>query len=159
MKKKLTYLMLPVVIGIWGIIFYRIFFTGGNDPVSTIAKNSIPAGPADKVSADTFTLIADYRDPFLGKPLITTAPTTGRKIIDNPAKKISPLPVSTTWPAVSYSGMIRNQASADQLAILQVNGQSFMARTGEIVQGLKVMKIYRDSVEIAFGNDRKFFKK
>jgi hypothetical protein len=160
-NRKLAYILLPAVIAIWGIIFYRIFFAaGGDDGISAGVKEKVEAHTGSSL-ADTFSIIADYRDPFLGK-LVSDVPKTNvpQPVNAQPKKKEpKPQPVQIPWPAVSYSGMIKNQVSARQLAILQVNGQSHVVKSGETVEGMQVCRVWKDSIEIGFGKEKKVFRK
>jgi type II secretory pathway component PulC len=160
MKKKLTYLMLPAVIAIWGIIFYRIFFANAADDVPAMNERTTVIDSKDgNAVPDTFSIIASYRDPFLGKMVSNEVHRNTQQTVNSEPKQIKPVPVQTPWPSVSYSGMIKNRQSSVQLAMLQVNGQSYTVKAGEAIEGVKVTKIYRDSVEIIFGAEKKIFKK
>ena len=66
---------------------------------------------------------------------------------------------SDTWPTVIYGGMIRNQKTNQQLALITVNGNNEVLSPGEIYQEVEVLKIYKDSVQLAFGNEKRFIKK
>lgn len=158
MKKKLTYLMLPVVIAIWGIIFYRIFYAAGERNVAVIKEERGVDVTKRKFTADTFDLIADYRDPFLGKAAATEQKAASSPVSTQKSEH-KPSPSVILWPSVSYSGMIKNQSSAVQLVLLQVNGNSHTVKAGEVVEGIKIMKVYKDSVEVSFGKEKRVFKK
>ena len=160
MKKKLTYLMLPVVIAIWGIIFYRIFFSNAADDVPVANNGRTVTGiKDDNAVPDTFSIIASYRDPFLGKVVSSEAPKSIQHPVKTEPKQTKPAPVQASWPTISYSGMIRNRQSSVQLAMLQVNGQSYTVKAGEVVESVKVTRIYRDSIEIGLGAEKRVFKK
>ena len=159
-NKKLIYLLLPVVIAIWGIIFYRIFNTTGGDENNVVKEINAGTDKGQSSYTDTFSISANYRDPFMGKlavgnndqPKATTS-------MQKKAVEPKPQPAPTPWPALAYSGMIKNQRSSIQLAMLQVNGQSYNIKSGETVEGVQVMKIYRDSVEVIFQKEKRTIRK
>jgi hypothetical protein len=160
-NKKLLYVLLPAVIGIWALIFYRVFAAvkPGNDTDSVTVTNIGKDNEA--LISDTFQLIADYRDPFLGTLIDDKPVRSNGPVVITEAKPVipKPYPVQAPWPSVSYSGMIRNQHSSVQLAMLQVNGQSYTVRSGEIIEGIQILKVFRDSIEVSMGKERKTFKK
>src|ERR1700753_1159389 len=76
-NKKLTYILIAVVVGVWGMILYRVFDTvGENDdaPVTAfIPKDKEPLNDY-AIQPDTTRLLLNYRDPFgLTKQKDTTA--------------------------------------------------------------------------------------
>ena len=64
-KNTKTYLLITAVALIWGTIGYKILATGAADPIATpvVMGTFKPLTQPKKVS---FTVAADYRDPFLG---------------------------------------------------------------------------------------------
>src|SRR5688572_4426537 len=155
-SKKTTYLLLIVVADIWGSVFYKLFSgLAGEDVVlqNTIPFSALPPGSGP----DTFQLLANYRDPFLGKssPAIKTGPV---KPIKKPEVKTqSPSPVP--WPSIVYSGMVKNDKSNKLLALLQVNGSSQALKQGDKIENVEVVQIFRDSILLKQGKEKKIFKK
>src|SRR5436190_1487204 len=99
-NKKIVYLLLVVVVLIWGIIFYRIFSAVGAPDNNTSNMNPTIEKSADKTEVDTFNIDGNYRDPFLGtmqveKPVIRS--TTAIKIVKE--EKFIP---KLTWPFIGY---------------------------------------------------------
>lgn len=159
-NKKLTYILLPAVIGIWGMIFYRIYsgMDGNDKPVA--ATGNMSAANSNAAAEDTFTLIASYRDPFLGSMAVVNDHPKVSQPAANTPKPVEPKQVvAAPWPSVTYSGMIKNQKSSVQLAMLQVNGQGYTVKTGESIEGVQLLKIYRDSAEVMFQHQKKIIKK
>ncbi len=156
-NKKVVYLLLVVVVLIWGIIFYRIFSTVGASDNNTNSLNNHAKSEVDKNANDTFNIDGNYRDPFLGnmqvdKPVIlSTAP----KQVVKEEKVVQKL----AWPSIEYGGMIKNQKSNKQLVLVQINGQNNLMKTGDIVAGVQLMKIYKDSLEVSFQKEKKWIKK
>jgi len=66
-SKSLTYFLIAGVMAIWGIVFYRLYTSvSTNEDTSTndfkLQKNVMKKD----ASTDSFQLVANYRDPFLG---------------------------------------------------------------------------------------------
>lgn len=156
-NKGLTYLLLVVVIIAWGYWLYMLaerFNWFGENGNNTEMNDFVPP-ELPKNLVDTFQIKADYRDPFLGK----------RMVVANPSQKLSvkpkelPKPVTLSWPSISYSGMIKNQQSNKQLAIVVINGQSNMMKLGSVIAEVTLNKIYRDSIEVTYQKMKKVIKK
>jgi hypothetical protein len=158
-NKKLAYILLPAVILIWGAIFYRIFNAANGDEKSIAAEGPHKGAASERSYTDTFSIIANYRDPFLGKLLSVTSDHPKPAIKQQKAPDPKPQPVALAWPALAYSGMIKNQRSSMQLAILHVNGQSHNVKTGETIDGVQVVRIFKDSVEVAFQKEKRIIRK
>ncbi len=157
-NKKVVYFLLFVVLLIWGIIFYRIFSTVGGADDSGSYTGTMNDNSMDKNVPDTFNINGNYRDPFLGtmqadKPVVHySAPKTP---VVKEEKMIQPL----AWPAIVYGGMIKNKQSNKQLVLVQINGQNNLMMVGNTVDGVQLLKIYRDSLEVSFQKAKKWIKK
>ncbi len=65
-KKKNIYILLPIVILVWGFVFYQLYgyFFSTPSYANTEVKTVINI---DEIKKDTFSIVADYRDPFLSQ--------------------------------------------------------------------------------------------
>lgn len=148
---------MPVVILIWGFVFYKIFIAvKGDDNALPADTHAIKQADGNQLS-DTFSIAANYRDPFnVKQPAITN---------NQPAKAAAPAPkkpeppAAKPWPQVGYTGMIRSHKTNVPIAMLQLNGQSYTVKAGETFEEIQVIKILRDSVELKFGKEKRFIKK
>src|SRR5258708_1692147 len=101
-NKKVVILLLVLTAGIWGTVIYRIFKT-------VHKKDRVQIKAAESKSnfsylPDTFSIVADYRDPFLGKRAVMEVP---KKTSSGPVKpKPAPVVNIIKWPAISYAGII-----------------------------------------------------
>ena len=80
-NKKLTYFLIALVVFVWGLIFYKILvgvFDGNKNYVITnIQKKSVKD---IIITSDTFTIKANYRDPFLSKTHSNVAKKTKKRL-------------------------------------------------------------------------------
>lgn len=158
-NKRTTYLLICAVAVVWGIILYKIFFkaTDSDDQIKTgVVK--VTREPYDQYVAkpDTFKLVLNYRDPFIGTPV------AAEKKMDNQiVKPVSPvinLPPPINWGTIQYTGRIINPVSKKVVSILSVNGAERMMSEGEIFQGVKLLKNKRDSILISWQGKQKYIK-
>ncbi len=149
---------MPVVIGVWGLIIYRIFAVASPDSPTPRFADSATKETGSSQLPDTFRLLANYPDPFLGNIAQEKKIASGKRIL----KKEVPKPVvkaQQPWPSVTYVGMIKNQKSSKQLVMVQVDGVSNVMKVGDSAGGISLTRIYRDSVELAMGKERKIVRK
>ena len=151
--------MVPIVLAIWGMIGWKVYAAmKGKD------KNvgAAPFKENSKVKgieiSDTTQLLANYRDPFLGKSISPVkAPNQNSKkvIVKSPEQP----KVIVAWPTVAYYGLIKRNSDQKSVGFLSVNGASYFVQGGEQAGEVNVGKMWKDSIEILFGKDKKIFKK
>jgi hypothetical protein len=160
-KKKMLDVMLPLTIGIWVVVIARIYSAFHSQP--KIFDNVINTANYDTSKEninDTFSIINNYRDPFeigMSKQssikIVNPDSRIPHTIKDAPAKK------ETIWPVIQYSGMIKNQKSNKQLAMVLINGNLKNLKSGEVCENVTICKIFKDSIEIMFEKQKRFYKK
>jgi hypothetical protein len=107
--------------------------------------------------SDTFSIHPVYRDPFLGKRLQQNEMSEG-----SAKKTVQTIPIvkaATPWPVIVYSGIIKNQKLNKEMILLQIDGQDFMMKQGEIRNGLQLFKVTHDSIEVHFSKEKKIIYK
>jgi hypothetical protein len=156
-NKKLTYFLIVIVAGVWGLIIYRVFeAVGPNDdgPVAALSQPAKEAFNDFSIPKDTTHLLLNYRDPFgITKPKDT---------IDKPIRvsKSKFVPVQAkqqiNWSFITYSGYVRNPASKKLVALVSINGQNLTLSEGETRSQVKLLKNLKDSIKISYGGKIKF---
>lgn len=73
----------------------------------------------------------------------------------------SPVPVITaspvTWPQIKYLGLISHAGRNAEVALLAIDNQELVIKTGASERGVQVIKLLRDSVQLGFGGQKKSF--
>jgi hypothetical protein len=169
-NKYASYLLGALVLFIWGTIFYKIYTSiKGVDDVELPMPNFF-ASNNGALTEEEYSLLADYKDPFLGKAGFgyglstktrpSNANPSGRNVpatrpVNPPPKKPvnpplkEPVPIVEPLPEVIYQGYQILQA--DTVAILKINKQFIPnARKGEVRQAVRIEAIYRDSIQLSF---------
>lgn len=160
-NKKLLYLLLPLTGLIWGTLIYRIWSGLGTSPETTSVKPSLSSTlESVKVPID-YALHTGLRDPFLGgKSMVSTSANKSPLPANNPIKKSVPVVnAPAAWPAVSYGGLIKNTKSNKQVALVNINGQSVFMNPGDCNNGLKLLRSFKDSIELCMGKEKRMFHK
>jgi hypothetical protein len=156
MKPKISkYLLIAGVALVWGLIIYRVVSGFDNDgpaiPIQPITNSF-----EQVVKKDSFTLIADYPDPFLGDeedilksiarevlPVISSEPQTPAPVTEPP----QPEDISF----IQYKGMIVNSETKAKAAIVGIREAEYVLRENEqsadiilkIIEPFQITIIYK----------------
>lgn len=148
-KKKKTYLLLIVVLGIWGTIGYQIFSKLNPEDAPVVAMSSnISFSPKQTTKKDTFSIHTKHRDPFLGKPYQSNQQKRVRSI--SKTKKDT-----VVFPPITYKGVISKQESAQNIYIIEVSGIQQLYKVGKTITDVKLIKGTKKSITISFKGKRK----
>jgi hypothetical protein len=158
-NKPLTYLLIVSVAAVWGIIFYRIFSAGNDEEeiFRPLVKSQFVNESLDDYSyKDTFTLVLNYRDPFLSTAIYyveeKVAQVASKPIVFNAAPKRPAI----NWNIIKYTGFISNPSKKSVVAIMSINGKEYMMKEGELVAGVKILRNLKDSVKVSYQNSTRF---
>ena len=170
-NKKINYLLLPIVVLIWGMAIFRLL--GGKDIDENMGNNGpaldLMKGGEDR---DTFQLILNYRDPFLSQPTRKTPvlSSVGR-ISYSRSQRTSPSAKNNIQignivqkggnmelPEIRYLGAARQSSSPKLTGILMLDGFSYRVVSGDSLKGFHLLEVqidqvkltYRDSIWIVF---------
>lgn len=164
-KKKINILLIIVVLGLWGSVFYKTlnqyFFSKETVPDNVQSSAKIQL---NQINKDTFALQTVSRDPFLNKQTQIPASTSVAPVLNNTrvVKKVNntvyPKPKQIiAWPSISYHGYIKD--SRGELVIIKINQKIFRLRKDALVEGIVIKKISSDSLEIDFNKEKKTIKR
>lgn len=156
-NKAVTYGLIVVVALVWGLIFYRIFNAVGEDEGTIIGNGGSAMKEKKTVLQDSFELLLDYRDPFLGGR--SNPSTHAKKSFSTKKMAKSTLPEVVDWSTIAYLGVIRNKQMAKEIGLLTINGHEVMASANQQVGVVRVLKIYPDSVRIVYNRIAKTIHK
>lgn len=155
-SKKMTYLLICCVAGVWGIIFYRIFT--GMAPEDTVQLNSRtvrePFFNMVDHAKDAVVLEMGYGDPFAAGNS-EPAPVVASSMPVMPSMP-PPMKSQVNWSGIIYSGQIYNRVEKRHVAIISVNGKEVMLSEGEKANGLKFIKRVGDSIKVEYQNTTKY---
>lgn len=138
--KTKTYLLLAAVIGIWGVIGFKIVNGLSSDDISEVRQENFDVTFKPKVytKIDTFSIQTLNRDPFLGM-----LSKRGRNRVDAPSSKSNHSPIEHKLD-ISYSGLVKKQNTSSQVFVVNINKNQYLLKKGQIT----------DSVKLISGNDQ-----
>ena len=156
-NKKTLYVLVPLVLIIWGVIGNRIYQSMKDDNPGYYMEQASSKPVIEVLEPDTFSIIAEYRDPFLGRIRSSKPKTVQSKKKPTPIKK-KPEPI-LRWPSITYGGMIRNQKTGKLVAMIKINGKDNLLSVGNVVSEVRLVQVYPDSIKVALGNVEKMVVK
>ena len=147
-KKGKTYLLLTLVLGIWGTIVYQIYSKFSSDDTPVMAVNSnVYFSPKKTIKKDTFSIHAEHRDPFLGKPY--------RQKQASKIKRTTGKKEAIIFPAIAYKGLISKQQSMQNIYIIDISGTQKLFKIGKAIQEVKLLKGNKKSITVQYKGKRK----
>ena len=103
-NKKNIYFLLPAVLVVWGLLGYRIFSAVQPKSINTdLNASQLAFTPHNFKESESFTIKADYRDPFLG-----TINKVHKKPKKRPKAKTEQEP-KKPFPQIHYKGLVSGQ--------------------------------------------------
>jgi len=153
-NKKLTYFLGVLVIGVWGLIIYRVFRAMGGDDnpnaqVMTAFKKE--AFNDYELPKDTGKLLLNYRDPFS----VEKEKDTARTPVIKPVRPAMPKP-AVNWGMIKYAGFVHNPGSGKIIAIVSINGRQQMLAEGETADQVRLLRNMKDSIQVLYQGNTKF---
>jgi hypothetical protein len=162
-KKLKTYIMLALAVIIWGYAgfsFFRTFSDKKNQDIST--DYHISADNGNSGLADTFILLGNYQDPFLGRSLVRSTGSLQTPVRTKPVllkkEEIKPA-VITDFSFISFIGMVTNPGNGKRVALVDLKGRQYMVSEGEQIEQVTFMKCFPDSIKVSFHDETKFIKR
>lgn len=134
---------MTAVLVIWGILGFKIVNTIGPDtsgPQSIITLEKFV--PPHSIMKDTFSIVADYRDPFLG-----TLPKR-----EQPAKPNPKLPKKDKLPEknISYTGFVTESTSGKKVFFISIDGKQLMMSLTEVQNGVKLVSGNKSKIKVQY---------
>lgn len=152
--------MLPIVFLVWGIVFYQLYLYFFSTPTYVTEKTEVEVN-VDEIKKDTFSIVANYRDPFLGENIRLTQPktTNNQSSQQKVQKNIAQKPLDNPWPTIEYKGMIKNNNSEKRVGIVGLNNKEYLVKEGEVLNGVKFMVISKELIQVSFQKEQKTISK
>ena len=142
-KQTKTYILLGVVLLIWGIIGFRIYGSLSPTPEVNEVAGMATFRPKAIKEREHFTILADYRDPFLG-----TMPA--REVVRKKIKKtVAP---QEPMPEMTYTGYITDTSTQGKIYFITMAGQQYMLSPKEKVGEMTLISGTATKVKIRYKN-------
>lgn len=140
-KQQKTYVLLAAVLLIWGIIGYQFFNQFSSNNTEVTASSSFEFVPKKITKQETYTVNANYRDPFLGK-----LPSDKKKKI---VKRKKAPKTNIPFPSIIYRGVVEGGSKS---FILTINGVEEIMSVGQTLHKVTLKKANQSQVIVVFNS-------
>jgi len=152
-NKKNIYFLLPAVIIVWGLLVYKII--GGLNPSAQETKLIESIGqfkPKTITQTSSFTIKANYRDPFLG-----TFEKKKRKVIKRKNIPTVKKP-SVPFPTIVYKGIVSPKGKNEKVFLIIVNGRQHMFKRSTVFNEVKLLNGNAQEITVVFQQQKQTFQ-
>jgi len=169
-KKVKLYLLVIINLIAWGYVGYKVYSAlQGDDDLeldrAMVSYNKITSSE----KTDSVNLILNYNDPFLKNGNFSSQKHNSRsynnKTIDSKTKhqnaSVIKTPTLSVQPPVDikYIGLVKNNTSGSQTALLSINGKSVFVKVNDNVEGFLIQQITNESILVTKGKEKLVIKK
>lgn len=141
-KNTKTYILVAVVVLIWGLIGYKVLSTVNHESEKASLAVVSEFKPVPIKKKDTFSIVADYRDPFLGtikKPVVKTIKKTSKpKIKKEAVPEIN----------VLYTGHITDSNTKEKIFFVSINGQQQMMSINNTINEVTLISGNKSKIKV-----------
>jgi len=139
-KNTKTFLLLAVVLGVWGVIGFKLLNAANpTAPNQILLASNDTFVPAQLKQRDTFSIVANYRDPFLGtvkapKKIVKSAPKVQK---ERPPEK-----------SIQYTGFITDASSKQKIFFVTIEGQQQMMSINDVFSDVKLVHGTKGKIKV-----------
>ena len=141
-KNKKTYLLLGLVLTIWGILGIKII--GALRPTENkqpIAEAVFTEAPPEIQKKDTIVIFGTYRDPFLG-----TLPKPDKPITQKAAKPKPQLPKKS----IVYLGSVAQNGAKNRMFFVTIDGQQHIISKNQEINEVTLLWGNASSIRVKY---------
>lgn len=149
MKNKRTiYILLPVVLAIWGLVIYEFVSFGSADQIVPEASSNWVIQPLTFKEPKKIIIETNYRDPFLGTLYVPTKNATEPKKIKK--SKIVKTAPELVWPSIEYKGVVSDNKEMKKIFLLIINGKNCFMSVGDTSNGIFLKSGDKESIYVKY---------
>lgn len=137
-------MLLSIVLIIWGIIGYQFLNKFSPNTKEIGINSSFEFIPKKLIQQKKHTVLANYRDPFLGKLLTLKKKSTKRK------KTVAKVKIA--FPKIIYNGVVEGSSKS---FILTINNEQEIMTIGQVFKKVTLKKANNKSIKILFNSEIK----
>lgn len=141
-QKQKTYLLLALVVVVWGILGFRIVKTLSPDSDNEVMPTKVAAFSIPEIQNDSFAISANYRDPFLG----TWAKT------EKPKKKTTPRKPQKQLPKIQivYSGSMAENGKKGRMYFVTIHGKQHIMKVNQTIENVRLLKGNKQVITVRY---------
>ncbi|MCK8479013.1 hypothetical protein [Psychroserpens algicola] len=144
-NKKKTYVLLALVLIVWGTVVYRVIVGLNPDLPELDIQQAMQIKDFKFVSKiDTFSIQVVDRDPFLGTRFT-------KKVLTTNNKKRIPL----IWHPIEYFGILQSNETKQQIFIVKIKGKQYLLKKGQTMDSIRLLYGNAKRITLDYKNQQK----
>ncbi len=153
-SKKSIYILLPIVLIIWGMLIYQ-FFSYTSSEIIEVQEELPLFVKIDYKEPDTTALDVNHRDPFTGRLESAKEKSSISKVktINTPKIKTETTPEVQTQ--IEYKGIVSDVANKKKVFMVIIDNQTYLMKQGDKENGVELINGNRESITIKHKGKKK----
>ncbi|WP_437921188.1 hypothetical protein [Sphingobacterium sp. LRF_L2] len=153
-NKAMTYVLLALVVGIWGYVIYSVLakVNDGDDFAVQQATKTVAQENLNYYHwRDSLRYDSVYTSPFSSDAAMATLKENSDEGLDlqtNPVmESYDPMAYAPAMD-IQYLGFIENEQQQQRVALVQINGRQYYMRQQQTMDGVKLLQIATGSIKV-----------
>lgn len=148
-NKKNIYILLPIVLLVWGTVLFQLFSFTNSDEIVVDNTSELIIKPLKFAPKQSFIIDVNYRDPFLGKMYATN--TTTETKTDGSKTIKTPKPTETlVWPTIVYKGLISDTKEKNKIFMIIIDNKNYYMKIGDTENEIFLKSGDKESVYVKY---------
>lgn len=147
-NKKNIYILLPLVLFVWGAVLYQVFSFTKSDEVPVVNNSEFTIKPLKINKRESFAINVNYRDPFLGKMYAPQSSNTKVKS-SKTVKEVKPKE-TLVWPTVLYKGMISDSKEKNKIFMIIIDNKNYYMKIGDTENEIFLKSGDKESIYVKY---------
>lgn len=148
-NKKNIYILLPLVLFVWGAVLFQVFSFAKSDDIIPIANSEFTIKPLKINQRQSFAINVNYRDPFLGKAYAPASSASLKKNSTKTAKSVKPKE-TLVWPTIVYKGLISDTKDKTKIFMLIIDNKNYYMKIGDTENEIFLKSGDKESVYVKY---------
>ncbi len=153
-SKKSIYILLPIVLIIWGMLIYQ-FFSYTSSEVIEVQEELPLFVKIDYKEPDTTVLDVNHRDPFTGKLESVKEKSSFSKVKTINAAKIKTETIQEVQTQIEYKGIVSDVANKKMVFMVIIDNQTYLMKQGDKENGVELINGNRESITVKHKGKKK----
>jgi hypothetical protein len=152
-SKKSIYILLPLVLLIWGMLIYQ-FFSYTSPEVIEVQEELPLFVKIDYKEPDTTALDINHRDPFTGKLENANRNSSSNAKASN-EPKIQILSTPEVQTQIEYKGIVSDVANKKKVFMVIIDNQTFLMKQGDKENEVELINGNSESITVKHKGKKK----
>lgn len=148
-NKKNIYILLPLVLFVWGAVLYQVFSFTKSDEIVTSINPEFNVKPLKISQRESFDINVNYRDPFLGKMYAAQTVSKVKTGISKTKKESKPKE-TLVWPTILYKGMVSDSKEKNKIFMLIIDNKNYYMKIGDTENEIFLKSGDKESIYVKY---------